>query len=67
MADAKCPGCGKPASGPHAPFCSRRCREVDLGRWLTGRFVIPASADEAESEAAKPPAGPAGEAGDDGE
>ena len=30
----------------YRPFCSRRCADVDLGRWLTGGYAIPASEDE---------------------
>jgi endogenous inhibitor of DNA gyrase (YacG/DUF329 family) len=37
----KCPICGKPAAAEHRPFCSARCRQVDLGRWLSGDYVIP--------------------------
>jgi|HubBroStandDraft_1064217.scaffolds.fasta_scaffold00005_115 endogenous inhibitor of DNA gyrase (YacG/DUF329 family) len=35
-----CPMCGKPPVAGHAPFCSARCRQVDLGRWLIGRYVV---------------------------
>ena len=35
-----CPICGKPSVGPHTPFCSARCRQVDLGRWLVGRYIV---------------------------
>lgn len=45
MSQAKCPICGKPAEPPHLPFCSGRCRDVDLQRWFTGRYVLPASED----------------------
>jgi endogenous inhibitor of DNA gyrase (YacG/DUF329 family) len=38
---AQCPICGKPAEPEHRPFCSARCRQVDLGRWLSGNYVIP--------------------------
>jgi uncharacterized protein len=45
-----CPICGKPAVARHAPFCSARCGQVDLGRWLNGRYVVetdqPAEIDE---------------------
>jgi uncharacterized protein len=45
-----CPICGKPAVARHAPFCSARCGQVDLGRWLTGRYTVetdqPAEIDE---------------------
>lgn len=39
---APCPICGAPvaAAAPNAPFCSPRCRRVDLGRWLGGRYRV---------------------------
>ncbi|MBL6078135.1 DNA gyrase inhibitor YacG [Belnapia sp. T18] len=39
----RCAVCGKPVEppAPHRPFCSARCRQVDLGRWLAGDYVIP--------------------------
>lgn len=40
-----CPICGKPASTEDWPFCSKRCADVDLHRWLTGSYAIPAAAD----------------------
>ena len=36
-----CPVCGKPSAEATRPFCSRRCADVDLGRWLTGQYRIP--------------------------
>ncbi len=36
-----CPICGKPATTESRPFCSPRCRQVDLNRWLTGAYAIP--------------------------
>jgi endogenous inhibitor of DNA gyrase (YacG/DUF329 family) len=45
-----CPICGKPRSLEHAPFCSRRCADVDLGRWLKGTYVIPGAAAEEDDE-----------------
>ena len=39
-----CPICGKPQSARYAPFCSRRCADVDLHRWLKGAYVIPGGA-----------------------
>ncbi|MFN6956633.1 MAG: DNA gyrase inhibitor YacG [Acetobacteraceae bacterium] len=47
---ARCPVCGRPATEAARPFCSPRCRQVDLGRWLTGAYAIPA-ADRPEDEA----------------
>jgi endogenous inhibitor of DNA gyrase (YacG/DUF329 family) len=37
----KCPICGKPRSEEFRPFCSKHCADVDLGRWLGGRYVVP--------------------------
>lgn len=38
---ARCPICRKPAQPDHAPFCSARCTEIDLGRWLKGMYRVP--------------------------
>ena len=40
-----CPICEKPTDQRYRPFCSRRCADVDLGRWLTEGYAIPASPD----------------------
>ncbi|MFQ5959232.1 MAG: DNA gyrase inhibitor YacG [Alphaproteobacteria bacterium] len=40
-ARARCPICARPASVRFAPFCSRHCADVDLGRWLGGAYRIP--------------------------
>ena len=40
-ARARCPVCGKPTQPAHRPFCSVRCAQIDLGRWLTGGYAIP--------------------------
>lgn len=45
-----CPICGKPVTEKYRPFCSRRCADVDLGRWLTGTYAIPID-EEAEAPA----------------
>lgn len=37
----KCPTCGKATEETYRPFCSRRCADVDLGRWLNGAYRIP--------------------------
>jgi endogenous inhibitor of DNA gyrase (YacG/DUF329 family) len=36
-----CPICGKPTQEGHVPFCSKRCADVDLNRWLGGVYSIP--------------------------
>ena len=38
----RCPICGRAAQAESRPFCSPRCAQVDLGRWLTGSYAIPA-------------------------
>ena len=35
-----CPICGNPADEKYKPFCSKRCADVDLNRWLSGVYVI---------------------------
>jgi endogenous inhibitor of DNA gyrase (YacG/DUF329 family) len=49
-----CPICRKPAHQDYRPFCSRRCADVDLQRWLSGGYVLPGRADEDESSSAAP-------------
>jgi uncharacterized protein len=46
-----CPICGKPAAQAFLPFCSSRCRDVDLNRWFSGSYVVPASDDDEEDPA----------------
>ena len=36
----KCPICGKDPETRYAPFCSKKCADVDLGRWLKGSYVV---------------------------
>jgi endogenous inhibitor of DNA gyrase (YacG/DUF329 family) len=43
-----CPICGKRAKPELRPFCSTRCADIDLGRWLTDRYAIPTADDEDE-------------------
>jgi uncharacterized protein len=37
-----CVNCGKPQNATYKPFCSKRCADIDLGRWLKGSYAIPA-------------------------
>jgi uncharacterized protein len=41
-----CAVCGKPQDERFPPFCSRRCADVDLHRWLSGAYVLPAGEDD---------------------
>jgi endogenous inhibitor of DNA gyrase (YacG/DUF329 family) len=44
----RCPICSKSAAEQFQPFCSRRCADVDLNRWLSGVYVVPAKPEEDE-------------------
>jgi endogenous inhibitor of DNA gyrase (YacG/DUF329 family) len=37
-----CPVCGKAAAEKSRPFCSARCADIDLGRWLGEKYAVPA-------------------------
>ncbi|RBI87485.1 DNA gyrase inhibitor YacG [Rhodosalinus halophilus] len=53
-----CPICKKPTDPKYRPFCSRRCADVDLARWLGGGYAFPGPPldedDEPASEARQP-------------
>ena len=53
MSGAVCPICRRAADPAHRPFCSRRCADVDLGRWLAGSYAIPVA--ETPEDEAEPP------------
>jgi uncharacterized protein len=38
----RCPICGRPRVQKYRPFCSARCRDVDLGRWFGEVYTVPA-------------------------
>lgn len=44
-----CPICGKPTEPKYRPFCSSRCADIDLARWLRGDYVIPGAVSEEET------------------
>jgi endogenous inhibitor of DNA gyrase (YacG/DUF329 family) len=53
----RCPICQKtvdPETTPTRPFCSPRCREIDLGRWLGEQYAVSQEVDEEEDEGAEP-------------
>lgn len=45
-----CPICAKDAAKAYRPFCSRRCADVDLGRWLNASYAIPAEPADVTDE-----------------
>lgn len=50
-----CPICGKERDQKYRPFCSRRCADIDLGKWLTGSYAIPAEAIDDENPVKETP------------
>jgi uncharacterized protein len=55
MSAGKCVICGKPQDEKFRPFCSKRCADVDLNRWFSGGYAIPA---EDQSDDNAPPRDP---------
>ncbi len=53
----KCPVCGKPQDAKLKPFCSKRCADVDLSRWLKGAYAIAAREDSEEEGEERPEEG----------
>lgn len=43
------PECGKPSARENYPFCSVRCRALDLNRWLSGSYVLPGRVPDDEA------------------
>jgi uncharacterized protein len=62
-----CVICGKPQSEGLAPFCSRRCADVDLNRWLTGVYAIPSAEEHEEPSPDNVSKDRVSKDGDDGE
>ena len=59
-AAARCPICGKAAELAFKSFCSKRCADIDLNRWLSGVYAVPAKEEEDE-DGERPAEGDAGE------
>ena len=58
VSGSHCPVCRKPSIKEHRPFCSKRCGDIDLARWLGGGYVIAGSNIEADEDATGAPAAP---------
>ena len=54
MTTPQCPMCKRPAAPEFKPFCSRRCADLDLQRWLTGAYAIPATEDDEDDPGPAP-------------
>lgn len=65
MSGAKCPICGSVPTPDYRPFCSRRCADVDLNRWFSGRYAVPAAEeDDVDGEEVEATRGSGAEEGD---
>ncbi len=46
-----CPICEKKSTAMYQPFCSKRCADIDLHRWLSGRYAVPSERAEDDNDA----------------
>jgi len=53
--DPRCVICKKPVDPKYRPFCSKRCADVDLNRWFSGAYAIPAVEEDKPHEEEPPP------------
>lgn len=61
--EPKCPTCGKPADEKYKPFCSKRCADIDLGRWLKEGYRIETDEVPGEDDPENRGGGPSGQRG----
>ena len=47
---AKCPLCDKQATTGYRPFCSKRCADIDLGKWMNGGYALPSEDEVTEDD-----------------
>ncbi len=45
-----CPICKKDAKEKYRPFCSKRCADIDLGKWMTGQYAVPSERQDDQNE-----------------
>ncbi len=55
-----CPICGERTLHAFRPFCSKRCADIDLAKWLNGSYAVPSQREEdieseVETDIPKPP------------
>lgn len=48
-----CPICGSEAAQKYRPFCSKRCADVDLARWMNGSYAVPSAREDGSEEIAQ--------------
>ncbi|MGA3209675.1 MAG: DNA gyrase inhibitor YacG [Terriglobales bacterium] len=51
----RCPTCGKLVGrkDPEFPFCSRRCRTIDLGNWASSRYIVSSPLDPSDEDSVR--------------
>ena len=64
---ARCPICRAPSAEATRPFCSSRCADIDLGRWVSGGYVIPGGTADDDEDGDRLPGGGSGAAADETE
>jgi|RhiMetdeSRZDD1v2_1073273.scaffolds.fasta_scaffold20763_8 endogenous inhibitor of DNA gyrase (YacG/DUF329 family) len=62
-AGGKCPICERPTVQEYRPFCSRRCADIDLSRWLSGAYAIPVKDGDHDEDGTSPADGGKNEPG----
>jgi len=45
-----CPICKNSAIQDYRPFCSKRCADIDLGKWMTGQYAVPSHGEDDADE-----------------
>lgn len=59
MREVRCPECGRPSpwspDNPYRPFCSARCKQIDLGAWASESYRVPVVERDDDSLAETPP------------
>lgn len=45
MVKANCPECSKPVVHAYRPFCSKRCADLDLGKWFNEQYILPGDSE----------------------
>jgi endogenous inhibitor of DNA gyrase (YacG/DUF329 family) len=55
MSRKPCPICRRPSVEAYAPFCCKRCADVDLQRWFSGAYAIPGEPEDDDAQV-RPPA-----------
>jgi endogenous inhibitor of DNA gyrase (YacG/DUF329 family) len=60
---AKCPVCGKDVTADFRPFCSKRCANIDLGRWLKEGYRVETDEGPSDEDPEGGDRGPSGQTG----